>query len=45
MTRDGIGVEEFDDGFGREVDFGDFFRDDTGDDALSEGDEDDMTGL
>ncbi len=45
MAGDGIGVKELDDGLGREVDFGDFFRDDTGDDALSEGDEDDMTGL
>ncbi len=45
MTRDGIGVEEFNDGLGREVDSGDFLRDDTGDDAFAEGDEDDMAGL
>lgn len=42
MRGDGEGVEEFCDRFGWKVDFGDFFRDDTGDDLFSEGDEDNV---
>lgn len=37
------GVEKFDDGFSREVDFRDFFRDKASDDFFAEGDEDDVT--
>lgn len=42
MSGDGIGVEELNDGFGREVDFGDFFQDEAGDDFFAEGNEDDV---
>lgn len=42
MGGDGIGVEELNDRFGREVDFGDFFQDEAGDDFFAEGNEDDV---
>lgn len=42
MGRDGIRVEEFDDRLGWEVDFGDFFEDEAGDDFFAKGNEDDM---
>lgn len=44
VEGNGIGVEEFGDGFGREIDFGDFFEDEASDDFFAEGDEDDMAG-
>lgn len=45
MRGDGVGVEQFHDGLGGEVDFRDFFQDEAGDDFFAEGDEDDVAGL
>jgi len=42
VSGDGIGVEELDDRFGWEVNFGDFFQDEAGDDFFAEGNEDDV---
>ena len=44
VNRDGIGVKEFRDGFGRKVVFRDCPRDEAGDDLFAEGDEDDVAG-
>lgn len=42
VSGDGIGAEEFYNRFGREVDFGDFFQDEAGDDFFAERNEDDV---
>lgn len=37
-------MNDFDDGFGGEIDFGDFFQNDTGDSTLAKGNEDNVAG-
>lgn len=44
MLGKGNGVDDFDDGFGGEIDFGDFSQDNTGDSAFAEGNENDVAG-
>lgn len=45
MTGERKGTNELNDGLGREVDGGNLFPDNTGDDFAPEGNEDDLSGL